>query len=230
MVYGLLKGLFVESCPACGASSAGGFCAVCAHELPLVQNACPRCGLERPVGRCPRAQVAWDVDAVIAPFAYASPLDHYVHALKYRGARSLGRAFALLLAPHVRNACAGVDALVAVPLHRARLRERGYNQAQEIARMLARTLGVPALERGIARRLATPAQTGQSAVERRASVARAFCVERDLRGRRVAIVDDVVTTGATVNALAAELKACGAARCVAFALARTPEPRQGLNV
>lgn len=230
MVYGLLKRLFIESCPACGSSSAGGFCGICADELLRVQNPCPRCGLARPVVRCPRVQIAWDVDAVIAPFAYAAPLDHYLHALKYRGARSLGRAFALLLAPHLRTAGVSVDTLVAVPLHRERLPERGYNQAQEIARTLARTLGVPAVERGIARRSATPPQTGQSALERRAGVARAFRAERDLRGRSIAIVDDVVTTGATVNALAAELKACGAVRCVAFAIARTPEPRQGLNV
>jgi ComF family protein len=228
VVYGLIRKLFVESCPACGASSVGGFCDVCARELARVADACPLCGLERPVRHCPRTQMAWDVDAVVAPFSYSPPLDHYLHALKYRGARSLGRAFALLLAPHLPNE--RVDALVAVPLHRSRLRERGYNQAQEIARTLAATLDVPALERGIARRSATPAQTGQGALERRAGVARAFRVERDLRGRRIAIVDDVVTTGATVNALAAELKAAGAARCVAFAVARTAEPRQNLNV
>jgi ComF family protein len=225
VVYRLLQRLFVECCPACGESSAGGFCGVCARELVRVADACPRCGLERPVGHCPRAQMHWDVDAVVAPFSYAPPLDHYLHALKYRGARSLGRAFALLLAPHVLHERAGIDALVAVPLHRKRLRVRGYNQAHEIARTLARILGVPLLERGIARRAATPAQTGQGAVERRAGVAQAFSVERELRTRRVAIVDDVVTTGATVNALAAELKAAGAARCVAFAVARTPEPR-----
>jgi ComF family protein len=231
MVYGLLRRLFVEHCPACGASSAGGFCAVCARELVRVADACPRCGLERPVRHCPRMQTAWDVDAVVAPFSYAAPLDHYLQALKYRGARSLGRAFALLLAPYLSSDRPGVDALVAVPLHRTRLRERGYNQAQEIARTLAAALGVPPLQRGIARRAATPAQTGQGALERRAGVARAFRVERDdLRGLRIAIVDDVVTTGATVNALAAELKAAGAACCVAFAVARTPEPRQGLNV
>jgi ComF family protein len=230
MVYGLLGDLFVESCPACGGSSAGGFCGVCASNLPRVQNACRRCGLERPVGRCPRAQIDWQLDAVIAPFAYAAPLDHYLHALKYRGARSLGRAFALLLAPQLRSACVGIDAFVAVPLHRARLRERGYNQAQEITRVLARALGAPALERGIARRSATPQQTGQGALERRAGVARAFRVDRDLRGRSIAIIDDVVTTGATINALAAELKARGALQCVAFAVARTAEPSQGLNV
>jgi ComF family protein len=173
--------------------------------------------------------MAWDVDAVVAPFSYARPLDHYLQALKYRRARALGRALALLLVPEL-PALGRVDALAAVPLHRTRLHERGYNQAQEIARVLARALGIPALTCGIGRGVATPAQAGQGARERRRGVARAFRVARDLTGRCIAIVDDVVTTGATVNALAAELKAAGAARCVVIAVARTPEPRQGRNV
>jgi ComF family protein len=221
--------LFTECCPGCGLASAGGFCRVCAAEIPRVEQACRRCGLAQPVAHCPRTQMAWDVDAVVAPFSYAPPLDHYLQALKYHRARAMGRAFALLLVPDLA-ALRPVDALAAVPLHRARLHERGYNQAQEIARVLARTLGVPALTRGIARRVATPAQAGQGARERRRGVARAFRVERDLTGRCIAIVDDVVTTGATVNALAAELKTAGAARCVVIAVARTPEPAQARNV
>jgi ComF family protein len=198
---------------------------VCAAELPRVAHACRRCGLAQPVLRCPRAQMTWDVEAVVAPFSYAAPLDHYMQAFKYRSARELGRAFALLLAPRLAT-LGRVDALAAVPLHRARLHERGYNQAQEIARVLARMLGVPALVDGIARQVASPAQAGQGARERRRGVARVFKVARDLSGRSIAIVDDVVTTGATVNALAAELKAAGAARCVVIAVARTPEPAQ----
>ena len=229
MVYGILERLFAESCPACGLASAGGFCGVCAASLPRVAHACPRCGLAEPVAHCPRKEMAWDVDAVVAPFTYGPPLDHYVQALKYRGARAMGRAFALLLKPSLAHV-GGVDALVAVPLHRSRFRERGYNQAQEIARVLARALGVPAMMRGITRHVATPAQAGQGALERRRSVARAFRVTRDLTGLRIAIVDDVVTTGATVNALAVELKAAGAARCVVLAVARTPEPAQARNV
>jgi ComF family protein len=116
-----------------------------------------------------------------------------------------------------------VDALVAVPLHPTRLRERGYNQAIEIARPLCRTLGVPVLLRGIERRHASPSQTGGSAAQRHASVAAAFRVARGLAGLRIAIVDDVITTGATINALAAALLAAGAARCIAIAAARTPE-------
>jgi len=227
VVYGISRLFFAESCPACGLASGGGFCGVCAAELTRIVNACPRCGLARPVAQCPLARMAWDVDAVVAPFSYAAPLDHYLHALKYRGARALGRALALLLTPELTAVRGGVDALVAVPLHRTRLYERGYNQAQEIARVLAHTLKVPAMTRGIARHVATPAQAGQGAMTRRGSVARAFRVERDFTGLRIAIVDDVVTTGATVNALAAALKAAGAAHCVVLAVARTPEPDQG---
>jgi ComF family protein len=195
-----------------------------------VAEACRRCGLSQPVVHCPRRRSSWDVDAVVAPFSYAPPLDHYVQALKYRGVRSLGRAFALLLAATLAGTELGVDSLVAVPLHRARLLERGYNQAHEIARTLARELGVPALQRGIARRTATAAQAGQGARERRAAMNDAFAVGRDLSGLRVGVVDDVVTTGATANALAAALKAAGAARCVVLAVARTPEPAQARNV
>ena len=230
MVYGALRSLFAESCPACGLESAGGFCDVCAGEFTRVRDACVRCGLARPVAQCPRTLIAWDVDAVVAPFSYGPPLDHYLKAFKYRGARALGRAFALLLAAALPDVGRSIDALVAVPLHRARLYERGYNQAQELARTLAGALEIPVLERGVSRVAATPAQAGQGAQERRAGVARAFRVARELAGRRIAIVDDVVTTGATVNALAAELRAAGAASCVVLAVARTSEPAQGRNV
>jgi ComF family protein len=229
LVYGYLRGLFIESCPACGGPSDRGFCAVCAAGFPRVRNACARCGLAQPVDVCPRTRMRWEVDAVAAPFSYGPPLDHYVQALKYRGVRLLGRAFALLLVPSLGWVRDDVDAFVAVPLHRKRRCERGYNQAQEIARTLASELHLPALERGIARRTAKAAQTGQGAGQRRASVAHAFNVNRVLTGQRIAIVDDVVTTGATVNALAAELRAAGAARCVVIAVARTPlgSPRKG---
>jgi ComF family protein len=230
LVYGYFGRLVVESCPACDGPSEGGFCAVCAAVFARVPNACSRCGLAKPVSHCPFARGVWDVDALLAPFCFAPPLDHYVHALKYRGARALGRALALLLVPQLHVLRRDVDALVAVPLHRTRRCERGYNQAQEIARTLARELRLPALTRGIARRAATPTQTGQGAAERHASVAHAFRVTRVFTGQRIAIVDDVVTTGATVNALAAELRTAGAVRCVVIAVARTPEPAQGRNV
>jgi ComF family protein len=146
-----------------------------------------------------------------------------LHALKYRGARRLGRTLALALVDELHDAALDVDALVPVPLHSRRLRERGFNQAAEVARSLGRALERPVLLAGIRRRGAQAAQTGHGALERLENVASAFAVERNLAGARLAIVDDVVTTGATVNALAAALRRAGAARCDVWAVARTPE-------
>jgi ComF family protein len=219
----VLGRLFVESCLGCGGATAAGVCGGCSARLARVAAACRVCGLAQPVARCPRNAAPWRVAAVIAPFDYAPPLDDYVHALKYRNARSGGRALALLLAPAVERA--SVDALVPVPLHPRRLRERGYNQATEIARALGRVHALPLLLRGIERRGAHAPQTGQTAAARARNVAAAFAVTRKLDGLRVAIVDDVITTGATVNALAAALLTAGAVRCEAWAIARTREVR-----
>jgi ComF family protein len=219
----MLEQLFFEVCPGCAEASRAGLCAVCAAALLRVADACERCGLGRPVASCPRRGRPWHVERVLAPFEYSAPLDGYVHALKYRGARRLGRTLALALVDDLRDAARGVDALVPVPLHPRRLRERGFNQATEIARTLGRALERPMLLAGIRRRGAQVAQAGRGAAERLENVASAFVVERDLAGARLAIVDDVVTTGATVNALAAALRGAGAARCDVWAVARTPE-------
>jgi ComF family protein len=219
----MFEQLFFEVCPGCAEASRAGLCAVCAAALLRVDDACERCGLGRPVASCPRRGRAWHVERVLAPFEYSAPLDGYVHGLKYRGARRLGRTLALALVEDLRDAALGVDALVPVPLHPRRLRERGFNQATEIARTLGRALERPVLLAGIRRRGAQVAQAGRGAAERLENVASAFLVERDLAGTRLAIVDDVVTTGATVNALAAALRGAGAARCEVWAVARTPE-------
>ena len=219
----VLERLFVEVCPCCGGSSAAGLCRVCASRLARVHDACGVCGLERPVSRCPKLIVGWRVVAVAAPFAYAPPLDQLIHSLKYRGARRLGRTLALLAVVALRERARSIDALAPVPLHPRRLRDRGYNQATEIARMLGRELALPLLLRGVRRRADAGPQAGLAADERVRNVAAAFAVDRSLAGLRVAIVDDVITTGATVNALAGALLDAGTSRCEAWAVARTPE-------
>jgi len=215
--------LFFEVCPGCAEASRAGLCAVCRAALRRVADACARCGLARPVASCPRRGRPWHVERVLAPFVYAAPLDGYLHALKYRGARRLGRTLALAVVDELHDAARDVDALVPVPLHARRFRDRGFNQAAEIARTLGRLLERPVLLAGIQRRGAQAAQTGRRATERLENVATAFAAERDLAGARLAIIDDVVTTGATVNALAAALLGAGAARCDVWAIARTPE-------
>ena len=217
----MLSTLFCEICPSCAGCTARGFCAVCDAQLRRVLAPCRGCGLALPVARCPRQSRAWRVERVVAPLHYAAPFDDYLHALKYRGARKLGRSFGLLLASALD--VGAVEALVPVPLHARRHAERGYNQAAEIARTVGAVHRLPVLLGGIRRVRADPPQTGQSAQARRANVAAAFVVERGVRGLRLAVVDDVITTGATVNSLAAALLAAGAAGCEAWAVARTPE-------
>ena len=140
----------------------------------------------------------------------------------------MGRALGQLLAKVVENRGLSetVDALIPVPLHRRRLRERGFNQAFEIARPIATAAGLPLLIRGIHRCANTRPQSLLAAHERRRNLRGAFQTGRRFDGMDVAVIDDVITTGATVNALAASLRDAGAGEIHAWALARV-EP--GIN-
>ncbi len=198
----------------------------CSGDFAVVADACERCGLPQPVMRCPRLETPWHVDSVVAPFRYSIPLHQHVQALKYHRARKLGRALGLLLAERLELRGAGIDALVAVPMHPARVRQRGYNQAVEIARTVAGELALPLLIRGVRRISAAPPQTALDASSRLINLDGAFSIERPVAGLKLAIVDDVITTGATINALARSLQAAGAETPNAWAVARTFSERE----
>ncbi len=216
--------LFPEVCPRCRGATERGFCAGCRGDFAVVTNACKRCGLPRPVMHCPQRDKPWQVDSIFAPYSYCMPLHHHVQALKFNRARKLGRALGLLLAESLEPHSGGIDALVPVPMHPHRVRLRGYNQAVEIARSLAAELAIPLLIRGIRRRSAAPPQTALDARHRLKNLEGAFSIERPVEGLRLAIVDDVITTGATINALARSLQAAGAGMPDAWAVARTLSP------
>lgn len=163
-----------------------------------------------------------------APFAYAAPLDHLVHCLKYRGQLATGRVLGTLLADRITalGLHRDVDVIVPVPLHPARHAERGFNQSAELARHLGRRLQLPIDERLAARRRATPPQVGLHLDERRRNLADAFLAGA-ATGRRVAIVDDVTTTGTTLQELARELRRAGAGAVDAWCVARAD--RRGIQ-
>jgi ComF family protein len=225
-VYESLWGLVLpEFCPRCDEPTHGGFCTACRAEFPFNVMACSVCGsgpLQPGRSRCENHAPAWHTDAVLAPYLFVPPLSRYFHELKFAGRRNLGRAAGLLLADYAHPRRHSVAALVSVPLHPERLLRRGYNQALEIARSVSHELHLPILRAGILRSRPTHQQTALDAVERRHNLAAAFTVTRDLRGVSVAIVDDVITTGATVNSLALSLRAAGATHVEAWAVARTP--------
>ncbi|MCC7326951.1 MAG: ComF family protein [Burkholderiales bacterium] len=158
--------------------------------------------------------------ATLAAFAYAYPLDRLLHALKYRGAVAYAEFFASALAAIVTRT---PDLLVALPLSASRQRERGFNQAQEIARALAAALRVP-LVQGLVRRRDTAAQAALPWAQRRRNVRGAFAALPVVAGRRIAIVDDVMTTGATLAAAADAALRAGALEVEALVVARTLPP------
>lgn len=230
-VYESLAGFIIpELCPRCQGRTRAGFCGPCRRDFVQNRVQCPICGQQpMPAGApaCTTHPRPWTTDAVYAPYVYCSPLDRYIYAMKFSGQRKIARALGRILADSISGAQSRIDALVPVPLHRSRLIERGFNQAFEIARCISTELRIPILLAGIERKHPTPAQTTLRADSRRRNLRFAFAVERQLRGYRLAVVDDVITTGATVNYLTLALRASGASYVEAWAVARTPRPAVG---
>jgi ComF family protein len=194
-------------------------CADCARDLPPpAAHACPRCALPSPAGEicghCLREPPAFD--STRAAFDYAFPLDVLVKRLKYGHRLALAGFFAHALAP---LPC--VDLVLPMPLHPRRLRARGFNQAVEIARPLARAANVPLALAAVARIRDTPPQASLERDARLTNLRTAFASRRRFDGLRIALVDDVMTTGASLDALARCLKASGAAQVHNLVVART---------
>lgn len=213
--------VFGGTCYLCRGSSRAILCHLCRAELPLLRGAlCPRCALPSPdgavCGRC--LSQPPDYDATVAALAYDFPADVLVQALKFRGELSLAPLLASLV--RAKIAPGDADLVVPVPLAAARLRRRGYNQAAELARQLPGRTDFSACVR---ERDATP-QVELPWAERQRNVRGAFRCTRSLMQARVAVVDDVMTTGATLDEMARTLKAAGASRVVNWVVVRTLPP------
>jgi len=214
----LARLVFGGTCFVCRGTARATLCEACDADLPrLAIPLCPRCALASPAGavcgRCLAEPPRYD--ATLAALAYAFPADVLVHALKFRGELAL----APFLASVLRERVAQADCIVPVPLSAQRLRERGYNQAVEIARHLGGRLEIDAC----LRERDAPPQAGLDREARRRNVRGAFRCRRSFAGERVAVVDDVMTTGATLDALAAALKDAGAANVTNWVVCRTAD-------
>lgn len=227
LVDGVLAALLPSHCLLCGARGQGdlSLCDACEADMPHNDVCCTRCALplEAPAplcGRCQKREPSWD--SAWAPFRYEWPLASLESRFKFGGDLAAGRTLSLLwiASPTPR---ALPQAIVPVPLHRSRLRRRGYNQALELAKPLARHLRIPLLRDALLRTRATGAQTELSAVERRRNVRGAFvAIFQDPVPQHVAVLDDVFTTGATLAECTRVLKRAGVQRVDAWALARAP--------
>lgn len=158
-------------------------------------------------------------DATHAAFAYAYPWDGLLRALKYQGRLTVAE----LAGTHLANQLGNIQAelIVPMPLHARRLRERGFNQASEIARTLSRRIGIPYLVDGVFRIRETAPQASLPLKQRAKNMRGAFACQTDFHGKRIAIVDDVMTSGTSLNELARILKVSGASSVECWVAART---------
>lgn len=221
-IQGLAR-LLPQDCYICGQGSGDRMvCAACEAGLPhLAGPLCPVCALPAADGSVCGACLGSPphFDATAAAFRYAFPVEHVVQGLKYRHRLPLAGWLADALARRIGTT--RVDCLLPLPLSAQRMKERGFNQAQEIARPLARRLGIPLLPDACARVLDTAPQASLPWKARQANIRNAFECRIDLTGKTVAVVDDIMTTGATLNEFARTLKLHGAVRVENWVAART---------
>ena len=228
LVYGRhpMRFMLRDICLLCDAPGGAlpNLCDACARELPTLSSPCAFCGADA-IPRtklCPACTVRPpSVDRTVCALAYASPVDYLVGRLKFHQDLRIVPTLAGLLLRRVAPG-SGADWIAPVPITASRLRKRGFNQALELARVLSKGTGIPITRSTYRRRGADmPQSTLRDMSARRANVAGVFRVRGAIAGH-VAIVDDVVTTGATVNELARCLKGAGAVRVDVWAVARTP--------
>lgn len=186
------------------------------------QFVCRGCFADLPWTRCPVLPDVAGLSRVLAPVAYAFPVDAAIRAFKFRRRLFYGPAFAQLLGTVRSELPDDIDAVLPVPLHWRRKWWRGFNQALEIARPVARQLGLP-LVHSVTRHRSTPPQSGLTATQRATNLRQAFRFRTPIDARHVLIIDDVITTGETVRQLAQTLLDNGVDKVSAMAVARAGE-------
>ena len=215
--------IFKQKCLLCASPQANshGLCSPCLSELPRhASTSCPQCGLSSSgqlCGSCISSPP--DFDATHAVFLYQYPIDKMMQRYKYGNMLNTSYTFGQLLAE--KSAFEAIDLIIPMPMHPQRLKERGFNQALEIAKVLTKNRPEKLDYKSVARQTLTPPQASLALKERVKNIKGAFKVNSDLAGKRIAIVDDVMTTGASLNELAKTLKKAGASHVECWVIART---------
>ena len=228
--------LFPPQCLVCTAAGMPDrdLCAGCLAALPRLQVACPQCAeplaaaSDAPCGRCQHSPPAFA--RTRAALRYQPPVDQLIQAFKFNGRLVTGRLLGELLCDALQQAVpwsARPEALMPVPLHPARLRQRGFNQSLELARPLARHFDLPILTDVAVRVRNTQPQSQLSYPFKAQNVQAAFALQRPLAYRHIVLVDDVMTTGSTLRELAQVVKAGGAQHVEVWVVARAGGGSQG---
>lgn len=218
--------LFPPTCLLCGDPGSDGIdlCPDCIRSLPYNAVACPHCAIpiesSAPAicGNCQKSPPVFHT--AFAAFRYEEPIRHLIHSLKFGARYPCGRLLGSLMADKLAAVQEKPSAIIPVPLHPSRYRQRGFNQAIEIARTVSRRLDISLDLKSCRRIRATPAQSELPAKQRRTNLRNAFSVDAAIEHRHVAVLDDVITTGTTMKELAAALRRAGVARVDVWACAR----------
>jgi len=219
-----VESFFPRRCVGCG--KVGGFlCSECLGKLPrLLPPLCPNCGRSQASGIvCPDCrQRQTEIDGIRSLFRLDEVIRKAIHQLKYRNLKAISPCLAELLSDYLESNSLPGEALLCVPLHPRRLRERGYNQSGLLARELGKRIGMPVIEDCLIRVMqAQPQVRAVDVAERRRNVADAFvCRDERISGKQIILIDDVCTSGATLESCAAALKSKGAASVWGLTLAR----------
>jgi ComF family protein len=216
--------LFPQKCLGCG-KEGNLICRACLHHLtPIVHPICPRCG--RPQSSsilCPACNL-WPVgiDCIRSPLRFEGLTRQIIHQFKYKNLRSLALPLAVILKDYLVREPLPVEVVMPVPLHPRRLRERGYNQSALLAREVSLQVNLPFIASDLRRiKYIEPQVRTRSALERQQNVKNAFdCPHTSQPGKAVLLIDDVATSGATLNACALALKSAGSGPVYGLVLAR----------
>lgn len=231
--YVFTRTLLKQNCLLCASPQATNIqtnghalCRACFADLPWhPTSSCLQCGLASDgniCGSCIGSPP--DFDATSAVFLYSFPIDAMMQRYKYSNMLSLSQTFGQLLSEKIQLDSlnnSSVDLVIPMPMHPARLKERGFNQALEIAKILTRNHAEKLDYKSVIRQKLTPPQASLPLKERVKNIKGAFKVSGDFSGKRIAIVDDVMTTGASLNELAKTLKKAGASHVECWVIART---------
>ena len=205
--------LFPLRCLGCG-KEGDLLCPLCRQSLPKIEVPfCQRCGTPVKEGiLCPTCSTyPLTIDGIRSLFAFEGTVRQAIHQFKYRHIKTMASPLGQLLTRFLQTHPMPGETLIPVPLHPKRLRQRGYNQASLLTSEISKNTGLPVIERTLLRLRDTVSQTKTaSAAERRANVRDAFACRKELHGENILLIDDVCTTGATLDACATALKTAGA--------------------
>ena len=216
--------LFPQWCVGCGREGVF-LCDSCRRLLPrITPPLCPRCGKPQASGLLCSRCISWQakIDGIRSPFRFDGVIRQSIHQFKYRNIRALTKPLAELLRDYLADNSVPGEVLVPAPLHQKRLRERGYNQSRLLAEELGKLVNLAVVDDHLVRqRHALPQARTTTVDERYSNVAGSFtCRDHSLKGKQVLLVDDVSTSGATLDACAAAVKEAGVTSVWGLVLAR----------